>query len=545
MACCNGKAPIGPRLPILLGVLLLASFAAAYVRAAEPADYEKTLSETEKQQRQQVREEQKRILEEFKKSILEENAKLQEVKSTEVAIDDDKLTVKEPATPEEAIGRSKIRDIFEITPDDFDILTHERWSLHMHDFKCDNFVLVDENLAQIRGRTWLAICFSITNSTDKPRAICPKFTLMTNKGAIRHHMGGFVPTRILSDSVLKELESPVDMFAFFRKEGNNLVPMQRFEPGAVRHGACVFPVEDQEFFMFNEAQLLVDGLNNSYKYDKKLKRTLVLTFEREGAEFFPHRVGFKYRGKRWEWIWMWDQDISVSLEGIMDRKMKTPNERDKFLWAVNWEQSNSTGTPQPIKISEVRMLLPMKIEVGGAQLDIRAEVVDDGKSTIHKAAYMKEAGMDHKTERLMSATIKPGDKVSGTAIFDGADVDFEKVFEDVETLLTLRLDRDAEAKAKAEKAVPMNPDRKVSLPFSLYTARRTLTPEEREAVRTQVLAQVEPAVQGLKARKTMTLAFRAESGLATGERAITRSYRKPGKIEEDWLRAWEGLEKEQ
>ncbi|MCX7803651.1 MAG: hypothetical protein N3A38_00540 [Planctomycetota bacterium] len=541
---CDRNAPVG-FLMQGLGAIMPVFLAAASARAAEPTDYEKTLPEAERQQRQQVREEQKRILEEFKKKLQDENAKLQEVKSMEVAIDEDKLTVKEPATPEEAIGRSRIRDIFEIAPEDFDILTHDRWSLHMHDFKCDNFVLVDENLAPAPGRTWLALSFTITNSTDKPRAICPKFTLMTNKGAIRHHMGGFVPTRILSESVLKDLESPVDMFAFFRKEGDRLVPRQHFEPGAVRHGACVFPVEDQEFFMFNEAQLLVDGLNNAYKYDRKLKRTLVLTFEREGAEFFPHRVGFKYRGKRWEWVWMWDQDITVSLDGIMDRKLKTPNERDKFLWAARWEQSNSTGVPQAIKVKEVRMLLPMKVDVGGTQVEINAEVVDDGKSTIHKAAYMKDAGMDFKTDRLLAATIKPGDRISGTAIFDGADVDFDKAFDDIETLLTLRLDRDGEAKSKAEKVKPMDPEKKVSLPFNLYTARRVLTAEEREAVRTQVLAQVEPAVQGLKARKAVTLSFKAESGLATGERTIKRYYRKPGKIEEDWLKAWEELGREQ
>ncbi len=179
--------------------------------------------------------------------------KANEPQTNEITIDEQKITVKEPGSVEEALGFTgdrRVRDPLEFSPDDFDIATRDRWAINLSDFRFDapRHITIDTAGSE---RTFEGFTFSITNSSTKPRRIAPVFTAITDKGVFSIAAGGYLPERMFADAMsrplggstsladkelaaqnIAPLESVVDMLTSGTdKTAGNLKPAYTFEPG--------------------------------------------------------------------------------------------------------------------------------------------------------------------------------------------------------------------------------------------------------------------------------------------------------------------------
>jgi len=573
--------------------------------------------------------------------IADKAAKLQVAKTDQVTVDEETIQVKEPLTVEEVIGKKTVRDLYEKNPDDFDILVQERWAINKTDLRIDEpqYIVVDTEAGDTR-KYW-GFTFTLTNSTTKPRRLAPVMVAVTNKGAISWEVGGFLPQRMAADSLYRPLgpsENPADKKML--EEGvqplesvavlatqvlgpggvqKPAVPPEAaatFEPGQTRWGVALWPDFNDDF---TQLKIVVNGLTNSHRYEKKLRRVLVIEFTRDDDEFDVYRTPLVYKGKEWRLLWMWDQDVSVPVPAdakepqIKDKVLTTPAGGQRLLWSFPWVLDNTTGSEQSFKINEIRFALPVpekgkatqgiEVDVGGQKANVEVQVVDNGRSSIYKAQFLREttqadpardanrfAPVPEKANQPggMIFKVDAGKKLEGRpAVFDGADVDWQKVREQVEEQLSLAVDK----KALGEKAWQELKGKQPALskkPVALYNPCRRLTDDvvalkdgssfsgevtrdddqavhistadkgklefakadvakvekgEMAKVREQVLAALPAALEAAKKKKQVVAVFDCEAGLSTGQYRISRSYRQPGEIKEEWLKAWEELTK--
>lgn len=553
-------------------------------------------------------------------------------------IDGQKVNVAEPKDSEAALSLKKpVRDQYEISPEDFDLYSYERWSLNKTDFKFDQPRYVVDDIRAGHGKRWFVFSFSITNSTAKARRIAPVFVAVTDGGVFMPEAGGLIPQRFLSNSVMHPLadstaardtkwsaegvipiESVASMLTRQYKDGEfKLDATSTFEAGQTRWGAAVWPeLNDQ----FTELKIVVHGLSNAHRFDTKQRRVLVLTFARNDDEFHVERSILHYKSKEWQYLWAWDQDISVPVPAdaaeaqIKDKALKSPAGQDRLLVSFPYTINNSSTVDQTITIKDIKFALRgaknadkfsgFDITIGDQKVNLdEILLVDDGRSTIYKAQYLREIGKAQPgpdTNRFapsVDTSKQPGGLVfkieSGKAlegrlgVFDAlADVDWKHVREQVEDQLTLAVDKKAlKEKALKDKAG----DAKLPAdPVPMYSPRRHLTDDtvsladgrsftgtvtrddevavlmttltgaqlefkkadvkavekgEFSKVKEQVLAAIPGAIDALKKDKKVLAYFNCEAGLSTGSYRVARSYHQPGVIQEDWLKAWEELDK--
>lgn len=572
---------------------------------------------------------------------LERAQKITPLKTTTVKVDEDTIEVKEPTSIEQALSlKQSVRDEYEVSPEDFDLYVHERWSLNKTDFQFDLPKYVVGDIRQGHTKRWFGFTYSITNSCTKARRIAPVFVAVTNKGVFMTEANGFLPQRVMADSSfhplagskapqdtlwLKEnvlpLESAIRMLTHDLKGAEYSMPippkpMAKFLPGQVRWGVALWPRFNDEL---TELKIVIHGLNNALRFDRNQRRVLVLSFERIDDEFHVERERLHYKGKKWEYLWMWDQDLTVPIpedptnHQIQEKELTTPADAQKLAWSFPYILKNSSGSKQAITFNEIRFVLRgsktgpkwsgFPIKVGNETVTIpEIHVVDDGRSTIYKAQYLREAGMAkpaEDTDRFapkVEGSKRPGGmihkidangKLERRAVFDIADADFEHVIEQVEARLTLKMDKKALAKKTWDKLVA---DKKVAGkdPGIIYNPQRFLTYDsltlkdgrsfegdvvresergvifksrtkgtleftkaevdkvvkgERSAVKEQVLAAIPAALQATKQAKKIVAEYKCDAGLSSGSYRIARSYRQPGVIQEEWLKAWEELDK--
>ena len=273
--------------------------------------------------------------------IADKAAKLQVAKTDQVTVDEETIQVKEPLTVEEVIGKKTVRDLYEKNPDDFDILVQERWAINKTDLRIDEpqYIVVDTEAGDTR-KYW-GFTFTLTNSTTKPRRIAPVMVAVTNKGAFSWEVGGFLPQRMAADSLYRPLgpsENPADKKML--EEGvqplesvavlatqvlgpggvqKPAVPPEAaatFEPGQTRWGVALWPDFNDDF---TQLKIVVNGLTNSHRYEKKLRRVLVIEFTRGDDEFDVYRTPLVYKGKEWQLLWMRDQDVNVPADAHPSR----------------------------------------------------------------------------------------------------------------------------------------------------------------------------------------------------------------------------------
>ncbi len=535
----------------------------------------------------------------------------------EVTVDEDTKGVDEPKSAEAALGLKegrRVRDAYEISPDDFDIASHDIWSINVTDFKFDAPQYVTANQNYGNTKTWFGFTFSITNTTPKRRRISPTFTAVTDKGVFNMAVSGIIPERMMADSLFRPLG---DSTGLADKEmlGQRIMPVESFislgtslldpetgltkpsamlesggatfEPGQTRTGAVIWTNFSNEF---TELKIVVSGLTNAHHYGsqlvtaagstdlpkinndgEKMRRVLVMTFSRKDDEFDIHRSELKFLNKKFEYVWSWDQDISVPLPTdakdpqIKVQTIKSGGGSEKTMWAFPFTVKNSTRYAQSLSINSVSYVCPVEVDVGGVKIPITAKVVDDGNSTIYKAALLKALTKESPRDRYESKTA-PEDAESRVArrkftfdpgkgfdnelwaAFDEADVDWNDVRLQVESALTDKVDKKAVAKDTWEKVAaaiaPENKDLPQKNPGFLYDPRRRLTEEEFTAVKDQVKKGIPAALDAAKAKKTVVAYFDCTSGLSTGAYRVSRSYRLPGVVDDAWLKAWEELDKD-
>ncbi|MGD0089339.1 MAG: hypothetical protein ABSE73_05405 [Planctomycetota bacterium] len=558
---------------------------------ADPA--EKEFLQKKKEARQKVLDERKKLYEDYLKIVSDLQAarqKAAELGTASVTIDEETKPVQEPATIEAALGlKQPVRDLYEVSPDDFSIYEHDRWSLNLSDFHIDAPQYLSTDTAWGSSRAWFVFTYTVTNSTPKKRRISPMFTAVTNKGVFNNSVGGFAPERLMADAVQRPLagsDTPRDkelikqgvaplepdahlaLYAFDPEKGTEVLqPMSTFEPGQTRWGAALWTNFSNEFTVL---KILVHGLNNAHRYDEKMRRVLVLTFTREADEFHVYRKELKLRDRRWDYLWMWDQSITVPTPAdakeaqIKVLALKTPAGADKLMCAFPFVITNSTRSAQEIAINSIAYVCPVEVDVGGAKVNVEARIVDDGRSTIYKAQALKELKKDSPKDRFaLNKTVTEGSKTdlerrkttieAGKAleelyaVFDEADVDWDNVNLQVEAALTAKVDKKAAAKQTWEQLVKaVAPDKAELLqkdPGFLYDPRRRLTEDEIKQVHEQVAKGLAGALDAAKLKKTVLAYFDCTSGLSTGSYRVSRCYRQPGVVQEEWLKAWEEFDK--
>ncbi|HYG76032.1 MAG TPA: hypothetical protein VEK08_13590 [Planctomycetota bacterium] len=545
------------------------------------------------QARQEVMEKRRKLFDDFNKTLGElkdQREKVSQLGSATVTIDEETKTVTEPGTMEGALGlKQPVRDPYEVNPDDFQIVDHDRWSINLTDFNFDPPQYIVTQGAQGSAKKWFGFSFTVINSTPKKRRIAPQFVAVTNKGVFNHSVTGFAPERAIANSLNRPLVysedlrdksmreqniAPLESISHLAnytldpvKGGTTLTPMSTFEPGQTRWGAALWSNFSDEF---TELKIIVHGLSNAHRYDEKLRRVLVLTYERLDDEFHVQRSELKLKDRRWEYLWMWDQDISVPLPGdakdpqIKVQTLKTPAGADKVAWAFPFLVKNSTRSSQSFAINSVAFSCPIEVDVGGTKVPVEVKIVDDGRSTIYKAQLLKALGKESPKDRYeLNKTATEGSKTQAQrrtvaveagrgldelwAVFDSADVDWDDVRLQVESLLTEKMDKKAASKQQWEELVKKVAGGKEDLiqknPGFMYDPRRALTADEFKSVQEQVTKGITGALDAAKAKKTVTAYFDCTSGLSTGKYRVSRSYRQPGVVQEEWLKAWEELDK--
>jgi hypothetical protein len=282
--------------------------------------------------------------------------------------------------------------------------------------------------------------------------------------------------------------------------------------------------------------LVVDGLNNTYRYDRRQKRVLTLDFSRPGDEFYPDRESLTYQGKDWEWLWMWYEDLTVGpLEPHVFETPSGMREAPKVLWAFLATLTNSTGERQKIELREFNVVVRLVRENILGVSDIEVEFVDDGSSTIHKARVMENMAQPFQGSRFFSGELAPDEPKVFPVIFDLDDIDWEKVYEQVERGLTGDI-------AIGYGEAPLKPGMESYRPTRDKLRRVKvfkLSDEQKEQVRREVMAAVPEALDAEKERKILSADVSAVAGIATGTYRIMRSYFRKGVIEAEWIQKWE------
>jgi len=561
---------------------------------SEEAEAERPFLEKKQADRQKVMNERKELYEKYQKTVADLQAqreKAQALGTASVTIDEDTKTVQEPATIEAALGlKQPVRDVYEVSPDDFSMYQHDRWSLSLSDLRVDTPQYISANTTYTTIKTWFGFSFTVTNATAKKRRIAPMFTAVTNKGVFNHAVGGYLPERMIADALFKPLvdsDRPYDKelikqrvapvepayslatCAYSAEKGSTqLQPLATFEPGQTRWGAALWDNFSNEF---TELKIIVDGLTNAHRYEEKMRRVMVLTFTRDSDEFNVYRTELKLKDRRWEYLWMWDQSINVPVPAdakdpqIKVQALKTPAGANKLTWAFPFVIANTTRATQELAINQVAYACPVEVDVGGTKVPVEVRVVDDGRSTIYKAQTLKALGKESPKDRYaLNKTIEEGSKTqlqrrkttveAGKsleelwAVFDESDVDWDNVVMQIETALTSKVDRKALAKQTWEKLVKEVGGAKAAElekkdPGFLYDPRRKLTEAELKQIRDQVVKGLPGALDAAKIKKTVVAYFDCTSGLSTGCYRVSRCYRQLGVVQDEWLKAWEELDK--
>ena len=297
-------------------------------------------------------------------------------------------------------------------------------------------------------------------------------------------------------------------------------------------------------------KIVVDGLDNDMKYAKNLRRALVLHFARRGDEFYPQRESLAFKGKDFEYVWNWYQGITIQKPSKMT--IETPTKkREKDMWYYKYELANRTGKPQDISLRRFDSVVTVKVNLAvnrkvsrldaesGRTIekavdrefngDVEVNLVDDGKSTIHRAQVMREIGAEFRADRFFKGTLKPGKTVEGLVVFDQTDVDFGPIYTYIESRLN----------AQGFESTLEDPQTIEDFFVKVRPPLIKLTEEEKNSIRDQVIAAVPDALDDLRGDKRIIADVTARAGIASGTFRIRRTYFQRGKIEEFWINKWE------
>jgi hypothetical protein len=464
--------------------------------------------------------------------------------------------VKEPASQEEVVGREKMANPWDGSEQDYHIEKHEIWSLRPEDLRVwrpsritierplgarapyEVVDLVPRTKRTVFRDAFVVLPFELTNSTDKDLLICPHMWIVSENLRFTPEIGGFIAQQDVENAMHRDMLSTTDLVGYDADPSPDKVrAVQAFRAGDTHSGVAVFPTPDPDI---NRMTLVVEGLNNTYRFDRRQKRVLAIEFEHAGDEFYPFRESVQYRGKDWMWLWMWYEEMQAAPPERYE--FPTPTEkRQKALWAYQVTLTNHTREPQPLEIR----LFNTVVETRAMGVNVEVEFIDDGESTIHKARVMEEMAQPFKGDRFFKGTIEPEEVKVFPVIFDEEDIAWDRVYEQVRA--GLMWDEDAQKGLSIGYGEePLEPGMASFIPDAEKLGRVLkmmkdvrLTPEKKKRIREEITAGLAEAFAGERSEMRLTANVTAVSGVASGTFRIRRSYRKPGVIEPDWMHKWE------
>jgi len=512
------------------------------------------------------REQKMRIWSEEQKALQEEAdtlLKRHDVPSGDAVID----LVQEPGKPEEVVPAGRIVSPFVAVAEEYPsshrdgIIKHEPWSLRREDLRVWKpsrvkserplgalapYVVRDmvrQTDRSVFRDVFLAIPFALTNSTDRELLLGPTMTLVSENLRFTPEVGGFIAQQDIQRTMFRDVSSLADLTGYVKSlPDGGMEAAQVIQAGETRYGVGIFPLPDREL---DDMKLIVDGLNTTYRFDRRQKRVLMVDFRHPGDEYYPYREPIEFVGKEWEWMWMWYEEFKVSA---LDKfEIPTPTgARTKTLWSYQVTLTNSTREPQKLTIRDFNTVVPMALSVphgvGDVTIDIEVGFADDGKSTIDKAKVMEELALPFQGDRFFSGDLEPEEVKVFPVIFDQEDVLWERVVEQVERGLI-----DCEqgfALGYAEEPLKKGMDSwlpdEADLKALLSKAEKVRLNEERKAeIKKRVNAGLAEAVARQRKRFTLTADVTAECDLASGTYRVIRSYFRRGVVEPDWIHKWE------
>ena len=500
------------------------------------------------EKKEKAQEKRKRDVRYRRKEIKQEAEDLQMTGTQDVTTGDVSEIAREPSTPEEVVNSPPIRDMYYASPEDFDFALHRIWTLNPGDFRFLRTarVMIEKPLGAREpyeerdpftgiGRTvfrdvFFAIPFALTNSTDIPLRMGPRLWLVSENTRFTPEIGGLIAQRDVERSIFRELDSTAEIIGYVKHNPDGSTePVGTLKSGETRYGVGIFTLPDPEF---DELTLVVDGLNNTYRYDRRQKRVLAVKFSRPGDEFFPTHEPLKFVGKEWVWLWMWYEEIEVAQ--LQDFTFETPSgvrEDPKSLWAYQVTLMNHTDQTQKLRIREFNTV----VRARALGVEVEVEFLDDGKSTIHKSRVMEEMAQEFSGNRFDLGTLDPEQAKVFPVIFDKDDIDWDGVYRQVEGGLTgdVSIGYGEEPLKLGLRSFMVDPEKLAR------TKPRKLSAAQREQVRREILSSLGDAFMAEQGRSMITANVTAEAGLASGTFRIVRSHFRKGTIDSSWIKKWE------
>jgi len=441
--------------------------------------------------------------------------------------------------------------IWDASADHFDYFRHNIWSLKPQDFRfwrpvrvmiekplaARNAVEEKEFISQLPAvkfrDVFLAIPFAITNSLEKDLKVGPHLWLVSENLRFTEETAGFIAKEDVERSMFRELKSSFDLISYVKEnpEGGT-EPVQILSAGETRYGVAVFPLPDPEL---DTLTLIVDGLNNTYRFDRRQKRVLAIEFDHSGDEFYQQQQSFNFTKKEWRWMWMWYEETQVSAPERFE--FETPSglrNEPKVHWAYQVTLTNSTGEKQYIKVRQVDTV----VRVRAMGVEVEASLLDDGKSTIHKARVMEEMAQQFTGDRFYAGNLDPEQTKVFPVIFDVEDVDWDDIYRQVEAKLTGDISIGYGVEPLKPGVESFMPDRDKLAKVKQFV----LSDEQKQQIREEVTAAVGPALEREQERRMLTADVSAESGIASGTYRVVRSYFRRGVIESNWIHQWSDYE---
>ena len=386
---------------------------------------------------------------------------------------------------------------------------------------------------------FLVLPFALTNSTDRDLLLSPHMWIVSENLRFSVELGGFIAKEDVENSMFRDMLSTTDIVGYDADASPDKVnPVQPFQTGETYYGVGVFPTPDMEF---DRMTLVIEGLNNTYRFDRRQKRVLAVEFEHAGDEFYPFRESVEFRGKDWKWLWMWYEEMQIAPPERYE--FSTPTEaRQKALWAYQVTLTNHSRERQPLEIREFNTV----VETRAMGVNVEVEFVDDGESTIHKAQVMEKMAQPFTGDRFFKGALEPDDVKVFPVIFDEEDIAWEKVYEQVQAGLLWDTDAQKGRVSIGYYDEPLEPGIGSFIPYEGRLKRVLdrmqevqLTPDKMERIRKEVVAGLAEAFANERRGFRLTANVTAISGVASGTFRIQRSYRKPGVIEPGWLHKWD------
>ena len=231
--------------------------------------------------------------------------------------------------------------------------------------------------------------------------------------------------------------------------------------------------------------------------------------------------------------------------------IETPAKREKTLWYYSYKLTNKTDAPQQAELTRFDTIVEVKLDLtvtrkmnsvdpdsGRATSkpvtksfdgDVEVALIDEGKSTIHKAQVMNEMGTEFKADRFFKGVLAAGKSAEGVVIFDETEVDWEPIYEHIQSKLNIQ----------GFESTLENPQKLEDFYVRARPPLVVLTDEEKAKVREQVLAAIPDKLEDRRGDKRIVADVTGKAGIASGTFRIRRSYFKPGEIKEHWINKWE------